>query len=49
MKIFVVAQGLELVCYFGQARKLHCSLTKAGALKQAFQYGKAYGAIMPQS
>lgn len=49
MKIFIVAQELELVCYFGQARKLHHSLTKRGALKQAFQYGKAYGVIMPQS
>jgi len=49
MKIFIVAQELELVCYYGQARKLHCSLTKTGALEQAFQHGKAYGVIMPQS
>jgi len=40
MKIFIVAQKLELVCYFGQARKLHYSLTMTGALKQAFQYEK---------
>jgi len=48
MKIFIVAQEPELVCYFGQARKLRYSLTKTGALKQAFQYGEAYGVIMPQ-
>jgi len=49
MKIFIVAQELELVCYFGQVRKLHYSLAKTGARKQAFQYGKAYGVIMPHS
>ena len=49
MKIFIVAQELELVCHCGQARKLHCSPTKTEALKQALQYGKAYGIILPQS
>jgi len=48
MKIFIVAQELELVCYFGQVRKLHYGLTKTGALKQASQCGKAHGVIMPQ-